>query len=61
MENEDDKIVKSAVELINIEMERFRLTHSETIGELIRQERFDDLCTVMYKQGFLTGMKFKLK
>lgn len=55
-----DKIVKSAIEQINHEMNKFRILHAETIGELIRQQRFDDLCTVMYKQGFLTGMKFKV-
>lgn len=55
---QEDEVVKKALDAINKEMELFKSLHNDTIGELIKQNRFDDLCTIMYKQGFLIGMRF---
>lgn len=38
-------------------LELFLFKHKELIGELIANDRYDDLIKVVYRQGFLMGMK----
>jgi hypothetical protein len=52
-----DEIYEETLKTCERSMSDFRQKNSMLIGELLQANRYNDLLQIIYKEGFLQGMK----